>query len=165
MMLDTFPPHVIALQHEDFIELRSTLFIGLLIIDLKHGTILLQPDCPDNELGEAVLKALAAFKVVPAEERAAVKKLSKDEDWYGQWIEERMARFGYKRKGQLFKRLYSCSIRNTEGELIIRPSNHDQLEGWSGLGDSEEVHIPADSTPEEIGAALRLGFSRCWGRY
>ena len=164
-MPDTFPPYAIALQHNDFIELRSTLFIGLLLIDLKHGTTLLQPDCPDSELGGAVLKALAAFRIVSKEEGDALYKLSDDEDWYGQWIEERMARFGYKRKGQLFKRLYSCTIRNTQDEFIISPSNHDQLEGWSGLGDSEDVHIPVDSTPEEIGAALRLGFSRCWGRY
>jgi hypothetical protein len=37
------------------------------------------------------------------------------------------------------------------------------LEQWEGLGpnDAGAVEIPADSTPAEIGAALRLAFTRC----
>ncbi|NDL44379.1 contact-dependent growth inhibition system immunity protein, partial [Photorhabdus laumondii] len=43
------------------------------------------------------------------------------------------------------------------------PSSHEKLEGWSGDGISvaDYVVIPADSSPEEVGAALRLAFSRC----
>lgn len=47
--------------------------------------------------------------------------------------------------------------------MTIRPSRHEKLEGWggTGIGGSDHVVISANSTPEQIGFALRLAFSRC----
>jgi hypothetical protein len=40
---------------------------------------------------------------------------------------------------------------------------HKQLEAWGREKDDgiEEIFIAVASSPEEIGAVLRLGFSRC----
>ena len=61
--------------------------------------------------------------------------------------------------------MMSCGLACKDGTIIIRPSHHKQLEYWSGEGftESDYIKLPADSPPEEIGAALRLAFSRCTG--
>ncbi|WP_338052467.1 contact-dependent growth inhibition system immunity protein [Stutzerimonas marianensis] len=45
----------------------------------------------------------------------------------------------------------------------MRPSHHEKLEAWSGKGlsESDYVIIPSGSSPSDVGAALRLAFSRC----
>jgi hypothetical protein len=74
-----------------------------------------------------------------------------------------MQRYGYKTKRALFKNMKSCSVEVDDGMMTIQPWHHEKLEGWSGNGISKEdyVVIPANSTPGEIGEALRLAFSRC----
>ncbi|MBP9693427.1 MAG: CdiI family contact-dependent growth inhibition immunity protein [Alphaproteobacteria bacterium] len=59
----------------------------------------------------------------------------------------------------------SCGINLDQGLITIRPSHHEKLEAWSGEGIDKRdyVNIPHDSEPSQIGAALRLAFSRCTG--
>ena len=74
-----------------------------------------------------------------------------------------MERYGYKTKRALFKDMKKCSIESNRGQITIRPSYHEKLEAWSGKGVSESdyVIIPSGSSPSDVGAALRLAFSRC----
>jgi len=59
----------------------------------------------------------------------------------------------------------SCGIELDGNIIIIRPSYHEKLEAWGGNGFTEKdyVKIPVDSSLAEIGAGLRLAFSRCTG--
>lgn len=59
----------------------------------------------------------------------------------------------------------SCDIEEREGMITIGPNNHEKLEAWGReKGDGiEDVVIAASSSHAEIGAALRLAFSRCTG--
>ena len=156
-----------AFNHKDFISVEVKVDVGLALSDPEQEPFFLAPDCSDADLGDALQKAFAGFRVIAPEleEARTIYKRVFEYGESGKWATDLMARFGYKRKGQLYKRLHYCFIDSFEGIITISPTNHDQPDGWSGLGESEKVRIPDTSTPEEIGAALRLGFSRCWGKY
>jgi hypothetical protein len=53
------------------------------------------------------------------------------------------------------------SLESKNGVLTLIPMHHAKLEAWEGVVEGATVLIPATSTPEEIGAALRLALSRC----
>jgi len=74
-----------------------------------------------------------------------------------------MDRYGYRTKRALFKNMKSCGILAEGDVIIISPSRHEKLEAWGReKGDGiEDVVIEANRSPSEIGAALRLAFSRC----
>lgn len=74
-----------------------------------------------------------------------------------------MRAFNYKTKRSIFKNMLSCGVCQLNGVITITSTIHNRLDGWSGNGiaESDYVIIPDSSTHEEIGAALRLAFSRC----
>jgi len=76
-----------------------------------------------------------------------------------------MERYGYKTKHALFKNMKSCGIVISGGQLVFSPSHHDKLDSWSRSKDDgiEDVIISSDCPYAEVGAALRLAFSRCTG--
>jgi len=82
---------------------------------------------------------------------------------YGKWVALMKEKYAYKTKKSLFRVMRSCAV-TLDGEMLeIDPSRHEQLEAWSGTGmkESDKVIIPSNSSEVEIGAALRLAFSRC----
>ncbi|MFC5694170.1 contact-dependent growth inhibition system immunity protein [Pseudomonas sp. GCM10022186] len=143
--------------------------------DHKGVTHLLAPDASDQAVGEALLDALSKSRFVLPEPRKDVwihpeatfdselYDFDASEQRYKDWISQLMEKYDYKTKRALFKDMKNCSIELKEGSMTIRPSRHEKLEGWggTGLGGSDYVIIPATSTPEEVGVALRLAFSRC----
>lgn len=146
-------------------------------LDPKGKQHLLSPDVSDEALGVAVLDALAFSRFVLPAPRTDVWQhpdAEFDKELYdyklgierhAKWIADLMSHFGYKTKRALFKNMHSCDIERKEGSITIGPTHHEKLEAWSREKDNgiEDVVIPADSTPSEIGAALRLAFSRCTG--
>ncbi len=133
------------------------------------------PEISDQELGVVVLDALAHSRFVLPEPRKDVwihpeatfdmelYDYSLTNQRYDQWVENTLERYGYKTKRALFKDMKKCSIESTKGQITIRPSHHEKLEAWSGKGinESDYVIIPTSSDPSDVGAALRLAFSRC----
>ncbi len=129
---------------------------------------LLLPGTGDEELGNALLDALSYSRVGKFEEFPDVYV---DRDThakqYKAWIADLMDRYRYQTKRALFKNMNTCAIHRwrKNGLIEIFPWNHDRLEGWSPLPDSENVVVRAATSPAEIGAALRLAFSRCVDTY
>ncbi|WP_244657538.1 contact-dependent growth inhibition system immunity protein [Pseudomonas syringae] len=84
---------------------------------------------------------------------------------YDQWVSGTLERYSYKNKRALFKDMKKCSIESKGGQITIRPGHHEKLEAWAwsgkGLSESDYVIIPSGSSPSDVGAALRLAFSRC----
>lgn len=82
---------------------------------------------------------------------------------YDSWVANLMEQYGYKTKRALFKNMMRCSLEISDGFLTISPSYHEKLEAWSGTGidENDDVILSVNSSAEEIGAALRLAFSRC----
>jgi hypothetical protein len=130
--------------------------------DPKGVQHLLPPQASDEELGNAVLDALSRSRIVKTAE-APELYVGRDEREreYRDWIARLMQRYGYATKRALFKKMKSCSIDRRKGGMIsFFPKDHKQLETWELL-EGAEVTLADGSAPEQVGAALRLAFSRC----
>lgn len=138
--------------------------------DPKGKQHLLSPDASDLTLGEAVQDTLAHSRwVLPARREGSTYPEGVEFDMsvcdfkvnYPAWVNALMERYGYKTKRALFKDMQRVSIESKNGVLTFAPSHHAKLEGWEGIDDEAKVIIPATSTLDEMGAALRLALSRC----
>ncbi|AWK42761.1 DUF1436 family protein [Photorhabdus laumondii subsp. laumondii] len=147
----------------DFYSVQTYSGNGLLGADPSGSNYLLQPIVSDQELGKAVLDALSKSRVIPLDKYGDYFDHDVNAEQYKNWITEMMGSYNYRSKRQLFKKMLSCGICMLDGQITIRPSCHEKLEGWSedGISEADYVIIPADSSPAEVGAALRLAFSRC----
>ena len=162
----------------DFFDIKTySGFRGGSHADFRMPAHRLSPDVTDEELGLVVLEALSKSRFVLGTPRAGsvyppdvefdaeLYDMNLSAERYQKWLAELMQSYGYKTKRALLKNMHSCSITKMQDIITISPSHHEKLEAWGReKGDGiEDVIIPADSTPSEIGAALRLAFSRCTG--
>jgi hypothetical protein len=123
----------------------------------------LSVDADDVSLGIAVQKALAGSRFLSKKEIPRFFDYQIVEQRYAEWVKSLMTRQGYKTKTALFQRMKLCSIKLSKGIIEINPMIHEKLEAWGREKDDriEDLFIASVSLPKEIGAALRLGFSRC----
>jgi hypothetical protein len=138
---------------------------------------LLRQEEDDQKLGEALIGALGCSRFVLAVPRVGSTyppALEFDESLYDYkrgieryaiWTRSLMDHYGYRTKRELFKNMKRCDVEERGGVITIAPNHHEKLEAWGrDQGDGiEDVVIEASSSPSEIGAALRLAFSRCTG--
>jgi len=152
-----------ALKNKEFICIETFSGYGSSMQDPKGSQHLLSPDADDSELGAAALDALGRSRFVLPEEDSDLFDYKLKAERYAAWVEKLIVAFGYGTKYELFKNMISCDLESKNGLITLFPTNHDELEGWSGDGISKEdyVVISANSSAEEVGAALRVGFSRC----
>ena len=125
--------------------------------------ILLPLDVSDEELGQATLLALSKSRIIDVSEIGTFFNIDNVMKRYDAWVADLMAKYNYKTKRALFKNMMRCYVEISDGILTISPSWHEKLEAWSGEGisDDDKVVLSVNSTTEEIGAGLRLAFSRC----
>lgn len=143
--------------------------------DPQGAQHLVRPDASDQELGAALLDALAHSRFVLPEPRKdiwihpeatfdmSLYDYDLNNQRYVEWVCKLMEVYGYKNRRALFKDMKNCGVESKNDGITIRPRHHEKLEAWSGKGisESDNVVIPANSSPAEVGAALRLAFSRC----
>ena len=124
---------------------------------------LLSLDVSDEELGQATLLALSKSRIIDVSEIGTFFNIDNVKKRYDAWVADLMAKYNYKTKRALFKNMMQCSVEIRDGRLTISPFCHEKLEAWSGKGltEDDDVILPVNSTTEEIGAGLRLAFSRC----
>lgn len=148
---------------------------GMSMVDPLAQEHILPPDVDDLSLGLAVKQALAHSRWVLGSSRpdmsdppgvefdADLYDLKKGKERYNAWTDALMQRFSLKTKRALFKDMHKCHLSAAQDVLKIEPQWHAKLEGWARERDDgiEDVIIAANSSPEEIGAALRLAFTRC----
>lgn len=151
-----------AIFNNDFYCINTYSGYGLLLMDSATESHILIPKCSDDELGFATLKALSESKVIDPDDTDYFD-CDRGDAIFASWTEDIMRAFNYKTKRSMFKNMLNCGVCQLNGVITITPTIHNRLDGWSGNGiaESDYVIIPDNSTPEEIGAALRLAFSRC----
>lgn len=161
--------------NKEFLCIQTYSGYGSSRADYKGAMYLMSPDAADQEVGEAVLDALSKSRFVLPEPRTDVwihPAATFDRDLYDldsmmkrykDWVAGLMGKYGYKTKRALFKDMKSCNVEGKLGILKMTPSHHEKLEAWSGDGftESDNVVIAADSSPDQVGFALRLALSRC----
>ncbi|MDN0125252.1 contact-dependent growth inhibition system immunity protein [Yersinia aleksiciae] len=152
--------------NKDFISVETYSGYWNYLPDPKGKQYQLSPISSDDELGLAVLAALAASRIInPHDEPDFFDVRGRVVPQYEAWVQSIMDKYGYKTKRTMFKEMKSCLIVREDATVTIRPSHHEKLETWSGKGitETDYVVIPENSLPAEIGAALRLAISRCTG--
>jgi hypothetical protein len=128
----------------------------------KHHV--LRPDVVDEDLGTALLDAIKHSRfLTPQEHPEFYDWKSTGQQQYEAWVKSLMESHGYRTRRELFGAMKSCGVKCQDAVVTIRPSHHRILEAWSGDGITEQdwVNVSESSSPEAIGAALRLALSRC----
>lgn len=150
-----------AKANAEFIDLQTYSGYRSSTIDETGKNHDLSPAVSEEELGDAVLDALVASRFLAVEDMYRLNEQAQPA--YERWVANKLTRHGYKNRRALFREMKTCSIELQDGLITIVPWHHDKLEGWDGRGISSDMHVVIDSTsgPAEIGAALRLAFSRC----
>jgi contact-dependent growth inhibition (CDI) system CdiI-like immunity protein len=156
-------PRACAKNNGDFISIESYSAYSYLMADPKTPEHILSPDAPDEILGKAVLEALQCSRFLSEEEDLSLYLTM--EQRYAEWVKKTMDRFGYRNKNALFRKMKHCDIQSKDGLIVLEPSHHAKLELWTGdfIKREDYVKVPADGSLPEIGAALRLAFTRCKG--
>lgn len=158
-------PAASAHSNGDFILVESYSGLGRMQLDSEAPQFHLPMGSADLDAGRAVLEALSNSRQISMDEIPQFFDLDRTNRVYKEWILDLIVRYGYKTKRALFKDMKSVSIRLNPSQTImtLAPSHHDRLESWIRTKSDgiEDVVVPADSSPAEIGAALRLAFSRC----
>ena len=151
-----------AYENQDFINISTFSGCGIQALDPDGANILLSKNASNEELGQAALLALSKSRKIKESEYIYFDNNNISQR-YNNWVANLMDKYGYKTKRALFKKMMQCSIEIRDGVLTISPSIHEKLEGWGGddFTESNKVILPINSSPEEIGAGLRLAFSRC----
>lgn len=157
----TWKRRVTAKITEEFICIIPQSGYRLAMADPTAPERLFAVDISDNVLGDALKNALKESRFLTLEEAKGLRLAAESQD--DRWARSLMDRYGYKSKQALFKKMKSCSIVLSGTDLVFSPSHHEKLNSWSRSKDDgiEDVVIAAGSSTEELGAALRLAFSRC----
>jgi hypothetical protein len=155
--------HAASLQNQDFIWVYTESGLGLVAYDPQGKDVILGLDADDAALGVAVREALACSRILSPKEAMKFLDYRTGGDEYKGRVKSLMEMHGYKSKSAMFKNMEFCSITLAQGTIEINPTIHKTLDGWvhkrsDGI---EDLRIPANSPAHEIGAALRLAFSRC----
>lgn len=158
-----FKPSARVSCNGDFILVETMSGFRRIRTDPNVPSHLLPTDANDAALGQALLDALKQSRRIEFEEVAAFFDLTTATADYERHVKELMDRFGYKSRRALFKNMMRVSINRDADKIALVPMRHHDLEGWGREKDDgiEDVVIPAGSAPAELGAALRLAFTRC----
>jgi len=106
----------------------------------------------DAEVGTALLSILAAARTtpVPADLKQDLKPVR----------QELFRLAGVRSSAKFNDGAAYCNIWQTPSDISINPS-HNEGRGYSFLGRGSSIRLSTASEPEQIGKALRVGFSRC----
>lgn len=166
-------PSAVILGGKDFILVHTLSGYRSMRWDPLGKKILLHGGAEDHLIGEALLRALDARRLVLAAPRHDVwihPDVTFDKDLYdlklnGQYyeacIDDVVRQLGYKNKRALFKSISSCHAERIREQIVVSPSVQEKLDAWAALPEDQNVVLSATSTPTEIGAGVRLAISRC----
>jgi hypothetical protein len=160
----SFLPSVWAKKNDEHFILQTMCGYSNPNVDLDLLMRVLPLTCSEESLGRQILECLASSRSLTLEE---VRGMSGDRHFrYEKLITQLMSSLGYKTKRAFYKEMDTCMVTRRSGYIDISPSVHEKLEAWgSKMGDElENVIVPLDCSAVELGAAVRIGFSRCFAR-
>ena len=149
--------------NDDFICIRTASGYRSASPDYRGRQDFLPPNADDEVIGHTLIDALAQSKFLDPMKNNDFFDSESVAQRYAEWVRAVMERYGYKTKRAMFKNMKSCRVECHNNVIMVKPSNHVKLEAWGREKSDgiEDVVISANSSPREIGAALRLAFERC----
>jgi len=152
-----------AYRNQHFICIHTCSGYRASVFDPSGRQSLMSIDVDDKTLGTAVLESLTASRFLAVDQVGIFFDRKLVAENYDNWTKDLIVTYRYKSKTALFKKMILCNIEMDDHSIVIRPTRHEKLETW-GKDNADnilDVLIAVESPPEEIGEALRLGFSRC----
>lgn len=162
-----FDGYAAAYFHRDFFRIDA-MSQGLLnYADPDVPPFYLENDVNDETLGRTLRVAWGAGKKVSVDEfqqiykSGAVQESGRERDAFA------INKYGYKSQREMGKGMDCCWIRVLNGNVEIKPTHHNRVDGYTGISNdsSELINLPDSSSDQEIGIALREGFRRCTSIY
>jgi CDI immunity protein len=152
-------------MNNKFIAVHTMSGWGMFMADPQGLRCRLAPDVSDSELGSTVLLALAKSRMVHPNDDPDLSSNQNIEERYHIWLADLMQSYGYKTKSALFKGMKLCNLEVKNGQMTFRPTKRERGDGFGSTlrREKDHVHLPAQSSPEEVGAAVRLALSRSIG--
>lgn len=114
----------------------------------------------NEEAGAALRDALAASRVLSLEELADFFEPCQVEQRYEHWVRTILEARWHANRKNLFSAMKHCLVKQAGETIILRSTERDNRESWSGLGAATHVHAPTKATDEELGVALRAALER-----
>lgn len=147
----------------DFISIQAYSGYDSIMVDPTAVEHFFVADVSNEVLGTAVLESFKQCRRLSYEEAHTIAQQA--DQFYLDWVQRVINRYGYKTRKELFMNMKSCLIKYHKEVLIFLPSHHEELEVWIGHGEEREnnLKISVHSSAAEIGAMLRLAFNRCTG--
>lgn len=151
----------VAKANDDFVDLRTLSGYRTAVWDLQGKHYQFSLSVSNEELGAAVVDVLESSRFLDAQGTTALRSVVPEQ--YEQWVATTMRDYGYSNRQLMFRAMRSCGLERRGNTIVITPTCHEKLEGWSGDGiePEDQVAIDAGQPVNEIGAALRLAFERC----
>lgn len=150
-------------MNNDFINVKTLSGYTSCAIDTEGSNDFLSPYINNIELGDIIITALSKSRMIDPKDFGAFFDREKLDKEYKEWIAYCQKTYKYKTKKEMFKNMKHCSLYCVEDQLTII-SWHQEKPGAFGPTknkDADNVVIPADNSPEDIGKAVRLALSRC----
>ncbi|USO01585.1 MAG: CdiI family contact-dependent growth inhibition immunity protein [Alphaproteobacteria bacterium] len=147
---------------EKFIIIQTMSSYGFSVTDPEGVCRTMNTTVSDKEVVNVLMEALQKSRELSASEYNKIVAEEKNGEAKKE-LESLIKKLGYKEKKEYYKGLRSISVEKDRCELRFIPSHQENLYGYGPTagGEKDYVIIPADSSPEEIGKALRLAISRC----
>lgn len=170
--------------NEKFLEITTGSYSGWVTDDPLGEDIYLEPLTDNKIIGEAILKALAKSRDLSETEEEKNMSIT-DEEWrdlkpdrwlltpvaaaerYKKWIQKVMRDYGYKTKKTLLQNMQYISVEQDDDFIKFDSLYHLTTDSWGnpdGKTPTIELKIPASSSPEIIGAAMKYAIGNCRGK-
>jgi len=121
---------------------------------------LFEPIAAPERLGYGLLDALDASRVLDVKEIKEFFEPVKMKQRYEDWVAKLLRHTGYGDRKKLFSKMKHCTVV-CESELIsIRPTLHEEDEGWAGQELSQIVQVSRHAAAAEVGQGILLALSR-----
>ena len=129
-------------------------------VDPRGADHVLAPASSDEELGAAVLDALARSRYVGTDTELGVE-IERVRKHNEERLLELAPQFGYKNARAVLRSMKFCPVVVMGKEILFRPTRHTGLEHWRYLPEEFVVRLASPAGEREVGRATRLALSRC----
>ncbi|MFM2331423.1 MAG: hypothetical protein RIQ74_243 [Pseudomonadota bacterium] len=133
------------------------------ILDNKGKEYLLEGNVDNTQIGQALLDCLDASRRVLPIDDMDLFDYKQSIERYKNWVSRLQEFVGFKSKAKLFRPMFSLTVIEQNGTIFIQPSRQEKPEAWDGesIAESDYIQVSKDSSPEKIGAAVRLALMKC----
>lgn len=116
-------------------------------------------EASDSDIGNAVLSALAAYRVVPVPDHAEFFSATRVEMRLTEWEQDLSARAGYKSTRNLYRGLKLVAVQLSDSEVTMSSTVRDRKRGFTGNGFS--LTVASTLGAAVVGDSVKRALEEC----